>query len=120
ILAVEIPRHVKCTINRMRNPAIALALVSTAVGMAAVPRTEIRLGTQMGLEENRGQARADIRYILRSGVYTTNTGFVLAPHQVGVDFAGGNPTPALGSIDPLPGSVNVVKGNTADKWITGI
>ena len=44
---------------------------------ARVPRTEIRLNAPLGFEENRGQAPANIRYVLRPALFTIENGYAV-------------------------------------------
>ncbi len=99
---------------------VVLVSVAVACAFAGVPKTETRIDTLIGFEENRGQARPDIRYILRSSLYITDTGYTVSPDQIGVEFIDGNPAPSVSTSDTLPGTINVVRGSDPAKWITGI
>lgn len=87
---------------------------------ADVPKTEIRLDPIIGFEENRGQGRPDIRFILRSNLYITGPGFTIAPDQIHAAFGGGNPAAPMSTSDTLPGVANFISGTDQSKWISGI
>ena len=99
----------------------ALLIVLSAFSLHAdVPKTEIRLEPVIGFEENRGQGRPDIRFILRSSLYITDSGFTIAPDQIHAVFAGGNPAAPVSTSDTLPGVANFISGTDQSKWISGI
>lgn len=91
------------------------ALVESA---AVVPKTK---GLLSGIEPNRGQASAPVRYLLRGwGAYLTADSMVFSPLQVGFRFLSPNPSPTEFPSDPVPGLLNVYRKSLSAGAITGI
>ncbi len=104
----------------MYYSALLLIVLSAFSLHADVPKTEIRLEPVSGFEENREQSRPDIRFILRSSLYITDSGFTIAPDQIHAAFVGGNPAAPVSTSDTLPGVANFISGTDQSKWISGI
>lgn len=104
----------------MRLVPLTIVASMSACVWAAVPRTETRIESRLGFEENCGQAPPDIRFILRPSLFITDTGFAFPFDLVHVGFDGGNPAAAVSPSDTIPGVVNALTGTNQAKWITGI
>jgi len=100
--------------------ALSLIVLSAFSLYADVPKTEVRLEPIIGFEENRGQGRPDIRFMHRSSLYITDSGFTIAPDQIHAAFVGGNPAAPVSTSDTLPGVANFISGTDQSKWISGI
>ncbi|MEP6538889.1 MAG: hypothetical protein ABJF23_26375 [Bryobacteraceae bacterium] len=74
------------------------------------------------LEQNRGQAKAEILFLVRgpSSMAATAQSILYSPLGVELTFVQGNSNPGVRFTDALPGSVNSANGPDQQKWVTGI
>jgi hypothetical protein len=78
-------------------------------------------GIPPGFEQNRGQAPAPARYLVRSqyydaGLYFTPDSVFISPIQVGFRFVSASASVTGTASEPLPGVVNVFRGSDASSW----
>lgn len=101
-----------------------LLLLTTSVTLAATLKpagTYPRL--PVGFEENKGQARPDIRFISRSPgphVGLTPTSILFATTATTMSLKGANPNPQVRLPDPLPGVSHSYAGADPTKWVRNI
>jgi hypothetical protein len=96
------------------------ALAESAAIVQKVP------GIPLAFEQNRGQAPALARYLVRgnrstnTGLYLTPDSVLVAPFQVGFRFVSANSSAVEIPSELLHGVVNVLRGSTASSWQIGV
>ena len=110
---------------RLRYLGICFSILSCEIAQAAalvpVPRPS-SIWLTGGLEENRGQAKAEVLFLSRGdpAIAVTAQSVLFSPLGARMSFVAGNPNPAVRFLDTLPGVVNSFTGADPRKWVTGI
>lgn len=71
-------------------------------------------------EENRGQLRTGVRYVMRPGVYFTDNGLGTSIDRFYLQFENASSSAHWVPSNPLPGPLNIYFGSDPSKWITGM
>lgn len=100
------------------RPLLLLLVASGLVPGASLVR--VLPDPQIAFEENRGQVRSEIRYLVRPNAYITANSIVFGPKQVPIQFAEANPNPSVRPFDTLPGVANVLSGADWRHWQIGV
>jgi uncharacterized protein (TIGR03437 family) len=97
-----------------------LLLAAGAVAVHVLAAASLPIQGGAGFTENKGQWPAYIRYATEpGGQYLTSTALVLASSQAAIEFAGGNPDPAVSPLDPQSYVVNTYSDTAPVKVVTG-
>ncbi|MBL8294122.1 MAG: hypothetical protein JNN08_19920 [Bryobacterales bacterium] len=101
-----------------------LLLLTTSVALAATLKpTGTYPRPPVGFEENKGQARPDIRFVSRSpgpNVGLIASSILFATAAVSLSLKGANPNSPVRLPDPLPGVSHVYAGADPTKWVRDI
>ena len=118
------PWIVRAGLAAMAIAAACSVLVPPPVTAVAASR-EAGRGLPLFFVPNRGQAPAEVRYVLRSPHLTayftpSATHLQTKAGRLAVRFAGANPAPLMEALEPLPGRVNYLTGDRPADWKTDV
>jgi hypothetical protein len=108
------------------GPLLALScVVANAAALVPVPTPPQPSQPVVGLEPDRGQAKAGILFQSRGdgntgSIAVTAQAILYSPLGATLGLVASNPNPAVSFSNPLPGLVNSYTSADSHKWITGI
>jgi uncharacterized protein (TIGR03437 family) len=100
----------------MFRSSVLLSLLVSSLNGAAIRHVAGRL--PLVFEENRGQASADVRFLVRGApAYLSTDSFVVTPDRIAFRFLGvTNPAPVIEPEGAVPVPVNVLRGADPERW----